>query len=466
MTSSNLLVGAVERTPNPGRKERIAASLEEARSRTLGLLDPLSESDQRAQHSPLMSPLVWDLAHVGNYEDLWLERGLGGPLIHAEYDDLYDAFRHPRADRLSLPILGPAEARRYVASIRERVLDRLDGLDPALLEREGPFGGMVGPDSLLRGGFVYAMVIEHEHQHDETMLATLQLMGERATPPLGTIDSCPVPEIQPVGEREVAGGPFLLGTDHDRWAYDNERPECMVEVAPFRIDAAPVTNARYLEFVEDGGYDDRRHWTAEGWTWRTEASLIAPQFWQPAVGSDGRGGASAWRVLRFGRHLPLEPMEPVQHVCWYEADAFARWAGRRLPTEVEWEYAASWDPATDTKRRYPWGDAVPSAAHANLGQRHCGPNAVGAHPAGVSALGCHQMLGDVWEWTSSDFRAYPGFAAFPYPEYSAVFWGPDYKVLRGGSWGTHPSVARATFRNWDFPIRRQIFAGFRCASDY
>jgi iron(II)-dependent oxidoreductase len=154
----------------------------------------------------------------------------------------------------------------------------------------------------------------------------------------------------------------------------------------------------------------------------------------------------------------------VQHVCWYEADAFARWAGKRLPTEAEWEKAASWGP-DNRKRRFPWGDTQPSADQANLGQRHLGPAEVGAYPNGASAYGCIQMLGDVWEWTSSDFLPYPGYEWFPYREYSEVFYGTDYKVLRGGSWATHISSVRNTFRNWDYPIRRQIFAGFRCAQD-
>ncbi len=154
-------------------------------------------------------------------------------------------------------------------------------------------------------------------------------------------------------------------------------------------------------------------------------------------------------------------------MCWYEADAYARWAGKRLPTELEWENAAAFDPATGGSRRlWPWGEAPPTAGHANLGGRHLGP-APGRAPTrrGRARSGCHQMVGDVWEWTSSDFGPHPGFRAFPYDEYSAVFHGDGYKVLRGGSWATHPEACRTTFRNWDLPIRRQIFCGFRCARD-
>jgi iron(II)-dependent oxidoreductase len=164
--------------------------------------------------------------------------------------------------------------------------------------------------------------------------------------------------------------------------------------------------------------------------------------------------------------LPAD--EPVQHVCWHEADAYARWAGKRLPTEPEWEKAASWPPdggGGATKRRYPWGNTDPTPELANLGQRHFGPAPAGAYPAGASAYGVEQLVGDVWEWTSSDFEAYPGFSSFPYREYSEVFFGSGYKVLRGGSWATDPVAVRTTFRNWDLPMRRQIFAGFRCARD-
>jgi iron(II)-dependent oxidoreductase len=152
-------------------------------------------------------------------------------------------------------------------------------------------------------------------------------------------------------------------------------------------------------------------------------------------------------------------------VCFYEAEAYAAWAGKRLPTEAEWEKAARFDPATGRSRRYPWGDEDPTSEHANLGQRHLRAAPAGAFPAGASPLGVQQLVGDVWEWTASDFLPYPGFAVFPYAEYSQVFFGSDYKVLRGGSFGTDPVACRGTFRNWDYPIRRQIFAGFRCARD-
>ncbi len=426
-------------------KTRIAGELTGSRNRSLDLLEPVDPDALARQHSPLMSPLIWDLAHIGNYEDLWLLRALGDPGVGPQHDDTYDAFRHARKDRPGLALLDEAGARRYLQDVRQRALDRLDGVD---LE--------VDPaHPLLAGGFVYGMVVQHEHQHDETMLATLNLMAQPGYRP--AVVPAPVPAAPVPGEVLVEAGPFVMGTDDEPWAYDNERPAHEVDLAAFWMDAAPVTNGEYAEFIDAGGYHDPAWWDPKGWAWRQDADLRHPQFW-------ARPGRE-WCRTRFGFHEPVPAGEPVQHVCWYEADAFARWAGKRLPTEAEWEKAASWDPVSARKRRYPWGDAPPTGHHANLDQRHFGPAAVGAFPAGASAYGCAQLIGDVWEWTASDFQPYPGFVAYPYREYSEVFYGPDYKVLRGGSWATHPSAVRTTFRNWDYPNRRQIFAGFRCARD-
>ncbi len=427
-------------------KQTIADQLGAVRRRSLALLDPLPESDLLRQHSPIMSPLVWDLAHVGNYEEIWLLDAVAGMRAGPRnYDDLYDAFRHSRAERLALPLLGPAEARTYIAGVRGKALEVLERVE-------------FDPDHRLLGGaYVYGMVVQHEHQHDETMLATLQLMDGDGYRP-----QAPVPprgRKMTTTEVLVEGGPFVMGTSLEPWAYDNERPAHTVELAPFFIDVTPVTNRDYLAFVEAGGYDDPRWWTPQGWAYRQRAGLVAPQFWRKEC-------EGVWSRLRFGWREDLPPNEPVCHVCWFEADAYARWAGKRLPAEAEWEKAASVEP-TGAKRRYPWGDAAPTPDLANLGQRHFRPAAAGAYPQGVSPWGCEQMIGDVWEWTSSAFRPYPGYTAFPYKEYSAVFFerGDDFKVLRGGSWATDPTAVRATFRNWDYPIRRQIFAGFRCARD-
>ncbi|MQA86492.1 MAG: ergothioneine biosynthesis protein EgtB [Streptosporangiales bacterium] len=434
------------RTDEAALKERIAAELEAVRRRSFGLTtEVLDHEELTVQHSPLMSPLVWDLAHVGNYEELWLLRAAAGiEAMRPEIDDLYDAFEHPRTERVQLPLLPPDEARSYISTVRSKVFDTLDRL-------------RFSPDKpLLDDGFVFGMVIQHEHQHDETMLATHQLrrgnaaLAPRPAPPAADASNLPAEVL-------VEAGPFVMGTSVDPWAYDNERPAHNVDLPAYWIDTTPVSNRSYLAFVESAAYDDPRWWSPDGWDWRCRSGKRAPGFWQ----REGGG----WLRRRFGSVEPVPMDEPVQHVCWYEADAYARWAGKRLPTEAEWEKAAGWDPATGTHRRYPWGNDPPTASHANLGERHHQPAPAAAYPDGASAYGVRQMLGDVWEWTSTDFRGYPGFTAFPYLEYSEVFFGADHKVLRGGSWATHPVACRTTFRNWDFPIRRQIFAGFRCARD-
>ena len=414
---------------------RVVDELERARRATLALLEPVTEADQRRQVSELMSPLCWDLAHIAHYEELWLLRALDDVApTDPRFDDLYDAFRHPRRERVDLPILDPAGARAFAADVRARTLAHLATVD------------FVTDEPLLHDGFVYGMVVQHEHQHSETMVATIQLMGEGFAHPDGAIADEPgaatPAAVDPFATCAVPGGTVTLGTSTDPWAYDNERPAHTVELAPFVIDRYPVTNARYAEFVADGGYDDPRRWTDAGWAWRTEAGLAHPQFWRAE-------GAGTWSRLRFGRREDLPGSEPVQHVCWYEADAFARWADARLPTEPEWEAAA---------------EGAPVAA-ANLGHRRWAPSPVGTLPATAGRWGAEQMLGDVWEWTSSTFAAYPGFRSFPYREYSEVFFGDQYTVLRGGSWAADPVAVRTTFRNWDFPIRRQIFAGLRLAHD-
>jgi gamma-glutamyl hercynylcysteine S-oxide synthase len=425
-------------------RERVAGLLEQSRARSTALTEAVDEAELVAQHSPLMSPLVWDLAHIGSQEELWLVRDVGGrEPMRPEIDGLYDAFQHSRASRVELPLLTPAETRAYVAEVRDKALDALE---------RSPLQGR----RLVEHGFAFGMIVQHEQQHDETMLATHQL---RAGAPV--LHAPPPPAGRPQAAREVLvpGGPFTMGTSTEPWALDNERPAHVVHVPPFMIDTAAVTNGEYTAFVEAGGYHDPRWWSEEGWVHRLAAGLEAPQFWR----RDGSRGA--WFRRRFGLLEPVPADEPVVHVCFHEAQAYARWAGKRLPTEAEWEKAARHDPATGRSRRYPWGDEEPSPEHANLGQRHLQPAAAGAYPRGASPLGVQQLIGDVWEWTSSGWHPYPGFEVFPYQEYSQVFFGGDYRVLRGGAFGTAPEAVRATFRNWDHPDRRQIFAGFRCARD-
>ncbi|WP_227996810.1 ergothioneine biosynthesis protein EgtB [Nocardia australiensis] len=434
---------AIDNSETERLRDRIADVLTRARERTTLLTGSVDEPDLIAQHSPLMSPLVWDLAHIGNQEELWLVRDVGGrDPVRADIDELYDAFKHARANRPGLPLLDPGQARDYVGTVRDRVWDVLD--------RSALRG-----DRLVDGGFAFGMIAQHEQQHDETMLATHQL---RTGPAVLSAPAPPTVTTPVGGEVIIPTGEFTMGTSTEPWALDNERPAHRVQVPAFAIDAAPITNAQYLEFIADGGYDRPELWSQRGWAHRGEAGLVAPQFWE-------RDPAGQWWRRVFGVPTPLRPHQPVVHVCWFEAEAYANWADKRLPTEAEWEKAARFDPATATSRRYPWGNTEPDSGTANLGQHHLEPADVGAYPAGASPAGVHQLIGDVWEWTASGFDPYPGFRAFPYAEYSDVFFGGDYRVLRGGSFGTDPVACRSTFRNWDHPIRRQIFSGFRLARD-
>ena len=336
-------------------RSELARALGHARRRTVALLEPLSDEQLTREISPLQSPLVWDLAHIAHFEELWLLRRPGGrDALSPECDDLYDSFAHARSERGRLPILSPEAARAYAGEVRQAVLELFPELSLDHVR----------------------MVVQHELQHAETMTQTLALAGLPGPAPQRP------PEVEASGEVFVAGGPFTLGAT-DAWAYDNERPPHAVDLPPFWIDRALVTNAQYAAFLDAGAR--------------------AP----------------------LDRELEaLPPQEPVQHVSFHEAEAYARWAGKRLPTEPEWEKAVK---------------TVPGELE--------------------------HVRGAVWQWTATSFDGYPGFRAFPYAEYSEPFFGEDYKVLRGGSWCTDPLVSRPTFRNWDLPQRRQIFSGLRCARD-
>jgi gamma-glutamyl hercynylcysteine S-oxide synthase len=387
--SSTAVVVELDRTA-------IAGILEQARDCTLRLLAPFSDEQLSLQVSPLQSPLVWDFAHIGHFEELWLLRNVGGePPLYRDHDDVYDAFAHVRSERGELPFLAPAAARAFVADVRERVLSLLGGLD-------------LHGDPLLEQGFVFGLVVQHELQHGETMAQTMQLGALPA--PLDRL-----PPVQAAGELAVEGGSVALGAGSgEPWAYDNERPAHEVELAPYRIDRGLVTNREYASFVEERGYEDRSLWSEDGWAWRREEDAAAPLYWESA--------GETWLRRRFDVVEPVPGEEPVQHVSFWEAEAFARWAGKRLPSEAEWEAAAR----------------TGELEHAT---------------------------GAVWQWTTSPFAGYPGFRAFPYPEYSEVFFGDDFRMLRGGALVTDPLVARVSFRNWDYPQRRQIFSGLRCACD-
>ncbi|HEY2160768.1 MAG TPA: ergothioneine biosynthesis protein EgtB [Solirubrobacteraceae bacterium] len=417
----------------------VVEALEEARERTLALVAPVSDEDLEQVHSTLMSPLVWDLGHIAAFEDLWLvHRYDDRPMLRPDLAEVYDAMETPRAGRGDLPFLGPAGARDYMDSVRECVLEIIDrrGVDETLHE----------------------LVLRHEQQHNETMLQTLQLARLRGYEPPGAVTLPAAPAPAPTGLEmvEVPGGECEIGAPRDGFAYDNERPRHRTDVRGYRMGSTPITNATYLHFAEGGGYQRREWWSDEGWSWKEEYDITRPGGWTA-------DHTAEWRL---GTLEPLDPHRPVVHVSWFEADAFARAHDARLPTEFEWEKAATWDQDLGLARRYPWGTERPvPGVHANVDQLGSGPAPAGAYPKGASPYGCLGMIGDVWEWTASEFDRYEGFAAYPYREYSEPFFRAGYRVLRGGSWATRPRVATPTFRNWDHPERRQIFSGLRIARD-
>jgi len=419
----------------PGATGDALEALSDTRARTLTLVAHLDDETLERVHSPLMSPLVWDLGHIAAFEDLWLaHRGAGLALLRPDLAEVYDAFETPRADRGELPYLRRADALAYLAAVRERA-------------------AALPVDRLL-----HELVLRHEQQHTETMLQTMELARlpapPHAAPAAPAAASSGLTGLELV---EVPAGPCTIGAPAESFAYDNERPRHAVELPAFRIGRTAVTNGAFHEFVAGGGYARPEWWTREAWAWKEEYDIERPAGWT----ADGR----EWRM---DRCEPLDPSKPVVHISWFEADAFARAHGARLPTEAEWEKAATWDHETGTARPQPWGgepcgDAI--ATHANVDQQAFGTVPADSHPAAASPAGCLGMIGDTWEWTSGGFDGYPGFAAYPYREYSEVFFGGDYRVLRGGSWATRARVATPTFRNWDHPQRRQIFAGLRIAKD-
>ena len=431
-------------TPIAAPEELTAAAaldaLRDARERTLALVASISDADLERVHSTLMSPLVWDLGHIAAFEDLWMVHRFGGRrLLREDLAEVYDAFETPRAGRGELPFLGPGQAREYLEQVRDRTLDVID-------ERG------------VEDGNVLELVVRHEHQHCETMLQTIQLARLRDYDLSGLR---PEPVTAPAGLTgleltELPGGECLIGADAVGFAYDNERPRHRTDVRGYLIGRSPITNATYLTFVEGGGYERREWWSDEGWSWKEQYDITRPMGWAPTLDAE-------WRLNALEE---LDPDRPVIHVSWFEADAFARAHGARLPTESEWERAATWDQDRAALRANPWGEeALVPGVHANVDQLGGGAGRVGAHPAGRTPEGIVGLIGDVWEWTSTPLHGYPGFRAYPYREYSEVFFGPDYRVLRGGSWATRTRVISPTFRNWDFPERRQIFAGFRLARD-
>jgi gamma-glutamyl hercynylcysteine S-oxide synthase len=378
-----MATSAVKNTPLSLDSAHALRAMDAARERTLTLVAALDDDQLERVHSPIMSPLVWDLGHIAAYEDLWLAHRYGGlELMRPDLANLYDAFETPRALRGEIEALGPLDARDYLSAVSARSAE--------VIATHG-----VGD------GVLCEMVLRHELQHSETMRQTMAIAGLLSAHDRAEIDG-PLSGA-PEGWLTMPAGTFAIGAAAEGFAYDNERPRHDVELPAFAIARRPVSNQSWMRFSEGGGYVRREWWSREGWAWKEEHDITH----HPAIAAG-------------------DPEAPACHVSWFEADAFARAHDARLPTEAEWERAATWTQGTRNQL------------------------------AGI---------GRVWEWTGSQFNGYPGFVAHPYREYSEVFFGERYRVLRGSSWATHPRVASTTFRNWDLPLRRQIFAGVRLARE-
>lgn len=428
----------------------LVQAVQDARERTLALVQDLTDEQWVVPKMAIVNLVNWEIGHVAFFYDVFILRALGSDqFLLSDAEDLYDSFKVQFDERWDLPLPSRKGTLDYMQRVLERVVGRLESREPEAQET-----------------YLYLLSLLHEDMHDEGFTMMRQTLTypspELGFPPLDP-DTTRSGDGPLLGDVKIPGGTYQLGARQDTaFVFDNEKWAHWIEVLPYKIARAPVTNGQFSEFVEDGGYLRREWWTNEGWVWRSKINATQPVYWR-------RDGA-AWRRRHFDQWVPLEKDTAVIHVNWFEAEAFCRWAKRRLPSEAEWEMAACSEPTsnnngiTSHKRRYPWGDEPPTPDRANLDSRHMGCANVGAFPSGDSAFGCRQMLGNTWEWTESSFYPFPGYLVdWPYKEYSAPWFGTR-KVLKGGAWATRSRLACNSYRNFFEPFRRDVFAGFRtCA---
>ncbi|HEY1957190.1 MAG TPA: selenoneine synthase SenA [Polyangiaceae bacterium] len=400
----------------------LGKELRDARERTLGVSLDLDDVQWMGPRLPIVNPMLWELGHVAWFQEIWTLRRDGARSLLPGADALYDSARVAHDTRWDLPLPDRAATLAYMNEVLARSIEAFDERAP----------------------YFHELALFHEDMHGEALTYTRQTLGYPA--PRGDVAVAPSAGPCP-GDVEVPGARYELGArEGDGFVFDNEKWAHAVDVARFRIARVPVTNEEFAKFVDAHGYEERSYWSDDGWRWRSRAAATRPVHWE-----------SDFRARRYDRIEPLRPHQPVIHVCSHEAEAYCRWAKRRLPTEAEWELAA----ATPQKRRFPWGEERPGREHANLDARFGGAIDVGAFPAGDSAYGCRQMIGNVWEWTATDFAPYPGFVVDPYEEYSEPWFASPHKVLRGGCWATRARLLRNTWRNFYTPDRRDVLAGFR-----
>lgn len=437
-----------KKTLAKGPAEEIADQMTETRANTLALFDLAREETLRESPGFGFRPIMWHLAHIGVFEAYWLIQKLQGAAAPDErYEVIFDPIKTPREESKDLPTR--REMEDYLHRVRERVLEHL---------LETKFDEPASKSD----AYYFQLVLEHEQQHQETLAYLFHLIApsKKIRPPIvdAPVDESASSLISPAEEMvEVDEGPFEMGAIWNEFAYDNERPSHTVNLPAYRMDKHLTTNEEYAQFVHEGGYRRREWWSDEGWALRERENWKSPLYWTQLNGN--------WSVQTMFDEGVFEARHPVTGVSWYEAEAYARFRGKRLPTEAEWEKAASWDPGRGQKGRFAWGDDLPASDLCNFDFRYWGTTPVGNLPGGASAAGCMDMTGNVWEWTIDAFTPFPGFKPYPYPEYSEVWFDGDHRVLKGGSWATRPSVLRISFRNFFRRHFRIAFAGIRCAAD-
>lgn len=391
--------------------------LAEARARTLLIVSPLSDDEMRRRPDPAVEPVLTELSHIIGFEQRWLLDDRADPDFES-YDEWFDA----------------------MMDVRQRALDRLD-------VASGPTDSVPAADR-------YRMVLEHEYHRNEAIFETLQCLGE----PYRAPHQRPLPLGRGLADpgfmTRFAGGTVEIGATSDLAVWPEERPLHQVDLEPFWMDVMPVTNADFMTFMASGEYENGDVWSEDGWDWLKTSRARMPGHWTRVV--DG-----VWQGRRMGREAPLDPGSPVSQVSYYEAEAFATFVGKRLPSELEWETAAAWDPEIQSRRNYPWGNMAPSPHVANLDQFAFEPAPVGAFPGNISPMGCYGMIGDVWEWTASAFLPYSPESATA--ELLVGRFDAGARVLRGGSWATRPGAIRVSVRRPASPAARHLFTGFRCA---
>jgi iron(II)-dependent oxidoreductase len=418
-----------------------------ARSDTLRLFDMAQEEHLHGSPGFGFRPIIWHLAHIGVFEAYWLiQKMQGQPAPDERYERIFDPISTPREESKNLPTRREMES--YLTKVRARVLDYLDEVrfDEA--------------EPLLRDAYIFQLVLEHEYQHQETLAYLLHLLdpalksrcADKVERHAVSNESLPAREMV-----LVEAGHFEMGAVWNSFAYDNELPVQTINLPAFKIDKLLTTNEEYAEFIKEGGYERREWWSTEGWEWREKENWMSPLYWKRSE--------EEWSMQTLFDEGLWQPAHPVSGVSFYEAEAYARFMKKRLPTEAEWEKAASWDTEKKCKRKFAWGDEAPTDELCNFNESFCGTTPVGSFPKGASSYGCLDMTGNVWEWTSDSFAGYPGFKYFPYPEYSEVWFDGDHRVLKGGSWATRAPLLRTSFRNFFRRHFRIAFAGIRLAAD-